>query len=52
MNDHSWFSEHTKTIIVTVVMSVLIIGILWGFYEAKQWQAERKIQIEQEQIGD
>ena len=49
--DNSWFSERTKTWIVSVIMSVLVIGIFWGFYEAKQWQAEREqIKIDKQRI--
>ena len=40
--DKSWFSETTKTVIVTVVMVVLVGGMAWGYYAANQWQQERE----------
>lgn len=43
-DDNSWFSERTKTIIVTVIMSVIFIGMFWGYYAAQQWKAEREAQ--------
>lgn len=42
MQDNSWLSERTKTIIVTVVMSILIGGMGWGYYAAQQWKAEQE----------
>ena len=39
--DKSWFSETTKTVIVTVTMSILIIGMGWGYYAANQWKQDR-----------
>ena len=39
--DNSWFSETTKTVIVTVVMSILIIGMGMGYYAANQWKQDR-----------
>jgi predicted negative regulator of RcsB-dependent stress response len=41
MNDNSWLSERTKTIIVTVVMTILVVGMAWGYYEAHKWRSER-----------
>ena len=41
MQDNSWLSERTKTIIVTVIMTMLIGGMAWGYYAAQQWKAER-----------
>jgi predicted negative regulator of RcsB-dependent stress response len=41
MNDNSWLSETTKNIIVTTIMTVLIVGMGWGYYEAHKWRAER-----------
>ncbi len=40
--DNSWFSETTKTVIVTVIMIMLIGGMGWGYYAANQWKAERE----------
>jgi hypothetical protein len=47
MKDNSWLSERTKTIIVATVMTILIGGMGWGYYEAQVWKAERK-QINEE----
>lgn len=44
--DNSWFSDRTKTIIVTVVMVILIGGMALGYYSAYQWRQERAAQIE------
>lgn len=42
MDDHSWFSDRVKTIMVTVTMVILVGGMAWGYYEAHQWRAERE----------
>jgi len=34
-------SELTKTVIITVAMVILIVGMGTGYYEARQWRAER-----------
>ena len=47
MDDHSWLSERTKTIIVAVTMSLLVGGMVWGYYEAHQWRAERNTTTEE-----
>ena len=49
-NDNSWFSDRTKTIIVTITMVILIGGIVLGYYSAYQWRQERREQIEQTEI--
>lgn len=41
MDDHSWFSERTKTIMVTVTMVILVGGMLGGYYAAHMWRQER-----------
>ncbi len=41
MNDNSWLSERTKTIIVTIVMMILVGGVLFGYYKAYTWRTER-----------
>jgi len=41
-HDNSWFSDRTKTIIVTVTMTILVVGMAWGYYAGYQWQQERK----------
>ena len=41
MDDNSWLSETAKNIIVTTIMTVLIVGMAWGYYEAHKWRAER-----------
>ena len=43
MDDHSWLSERTKTIIVVVVMVMLIGGMGIGYYKAMQWQEDRRL---------
>lgn len=48
-DDHSWFSERTKTIMVTVVMTILIGGMGWGYIAAQQWKAERAEEALQQQ---
>ncbi|GAG27733.1 unnamed protein product, partial [marine sediment metagenome] len=40
-------SDLAKTIMVTVIMTVLVLGMAWGYYEAHQWKQERLQQIEQ-----
>jgi len=47
MDDNSWLSETTKNIIVTTVMTILIGGMAWGYYEAQVWKAERNQIIEE-----
>jgi predicted negative regulator of RcsB-dependent stress response len=47
MDDNSWLSERTKTIIVSVIMTILFVGMFWGYYEAHQWRAERNQIIEE-----
>ena len=41
MEDNSWLSETTKNIIVATIMTVLIGGMAWGYYEAHKWRSER-----------
>jgi hypothetical protein len=41
-DEHNWFSDRTKTIMVTVTMTILIGGMLWGYIAAQQWKAERE----------
>ncbi len=48
--DNSWFSERTKTVIVVIIMTVLVVGMGWGYYEAHQWKKQRHdwaVQMEQ-----
>jgi len=40
--DNSWFSDRTKTIMVTLTMVILVGGIGWGYYASHQWQADRE----------
>ena len=40
-DDKSWFSETTKTVIITVTMLILVGGMGWGYYTANQWKADR-----------
>jgi len=42
--DNSWLSDRTKTIMVVVIMTILIGGMGWGYYEAQVWKAEREEQ--------
>lgn len=42
--DNSWLSDRTKTIMVSVIMIVLVVGMGWGYYAAQQWKAEREEQ--------
>jgi len=49
-DDGSWFSERTKTWIVSITMLILVGGMAWGYYTAYQWKAERAEQkLEQQQ---
>jgi hypothetical protein len=47
MDDNSWLSETTKTVIVSIVMFILVGGALFGYYKAHTWRVER---AEQNQI--
>jgi hypothetical protein len=53
MEDNSWLSEKAKTWIVTITMSILIGGALYGFYAAQVWKADieerERIEMIQEQ---
>jgi hypothetical protein len=42
--DNSWFSERTKTWIVSITMAILVGGSLYGFYAAQMYKAEREEQ--------
>ena len=50
--DNSWFSERTKTWIVSSIMTILFVGMIWGYWAAQNWKAEREelkqIKIEQQ----
>jgi predicted negative regulator of RcsB-dependent stress response len=47
MQDNSWLSETAKNIIVTTIMTFLIVGMAWGYYEAHKWRAERNVITEE-----
>ena len=40
--DNSWLSDRTKTIVVTVTMTILVGGMAWGYYAGYQWKQERE----------
>ena len=44
--DNSWFSERTKTWIVSTTMAIILVGMIWGYWAAQNWQAERAVQKE------
>ena len=46
--DNSWFSERTKTWIVSITMTILVGGSIWGFYAAQVYKAEREEQKQQQ----
>ena len=51
MNDNSWLSDRTKTVIVVIIMTALVVGMGWGYYSAHRWQEDRKaIKASTEQI--
>jgi len=44
--DNSWFSERTKTWIVSITMALIFIGMFGGYWAARNWKEERAIQKE------
>ena len=46
--DNSWFSETVKTWIVSITMTILVGGSIWGFYAAQVYKAEREEQKQQQ----
>lgn len=46
-DDNSWFSERTKTWMVSITMTLILGGMAWGYYEAVNYRAERELFLEQ-----
>jgi len=42
--DNSWFSERTKTWIVSITMGLIFVGMFGGYWAAQNWKAEREQQ--------
>ena len=41
-DQHNWIPERVKTWLVIITMTLLVGGMLWGYYAMYQWKAERE----------